>query len=198
MNAASTLQFAVPFSGALATNFGDASGTSVSGLTWGLVIDAGGTGFADGGASYNAFNPGAGAALTSPNDIPDTDDVYIFGGTTSDTSALQEAGFTVSGANGTLGNISVNYGSGIDPSDAFAIVWFDGDGSNGSKYGFFNYGGVLPADGLVAADMTAPFVGVEPIRAADNTIGGAAPIPEPSRAVLAGLGLLGLFFRRRR
>ena len=112
--------------------------------------------------------------------------------------------------------VTVNYTGNISQNDQLALLWFPGVTSTGavlgaaqSEYGFFrsdsvsaNSGGdtsfVLPADTGAALTLAYFDSGV----AAGS---GVAPgdlraqgVPEPSRAVLAGLGLLGLFFRRRR
>jgi hypothetical protein len=129
-----------------------------------------------------------------------TDDYFVSSGasnTTSDLSALFEVGFAASGSNGSIGSTgSITYNNGISQNDPFAIVWFSTNTATaGSRYGFLNLGQLMPADNLAGVDMSSPFAGSDPIRSASNTFG---VIPEPSRMMLLGFGLVGLFFRRRR
>ena len=195
--AASTLQISAPVSGAIASNFANAAGVATNGMIWGIVVDTAGDGFAaSGGSAYAAMTSAATLAQFMNDAGGATNDYFVpSANLTSDSSAAPEAGFTVFGSNGTITNIAVNYANGISQNDPFALIWFNtNSGADGDRYGFLNIGQLMPADNLPAVDMSAPFAGVDPLRSATNVFG----VPEPSRAVLAGLGLLGMLFRRRR
>lgn len=198
--AASTLQFSNPFAGFIASNFADASGAVKNGMQWGIVVDTSGNGFSGLGAAYDSMTGGTTSNGFMSFSGLTTDDYFVSSGAiTADSSAALEADFTTTGASGSIGNISVTFSNGISQSDAFGIIWFDtNSASTGDRYGFLNLGQVMPADNLPAIDMSAPFAGTDPIRAASFTFGGAAVVPEPSRLMLLGLGFFGLFFRRRR
>lgn len=198
---ASTLQISNPFSGKIAAGFANTAGTPTNGMQWGIIVDTGGDGFDGGGTAYNFMAAGSTTNAFMNVGGAATDDYFVSSGAvTSDSSAALESGFTVSGGNGTIGNIAVTYSNGIAAGQSFALVWFNSNSAAvGDRYGFLNIGQVMPADNLPAVDMSAPFAGVDPARAASNTFtSGAAPIPEPSRMMLLGFGLVGLFFRRRR
>lgn len=197
--AATTLQFSVSPNGA--TNFANASGTVTNGMLWGVVIDSNGNGFSGSGAGfYDAFNPGVSGFLSSGGSL--TDDYYFATGVSTSTLGApffsgSEAG---SGAITTANNVpSTGDGvSGVNAADPFALIWFaTSTAANGDKYGMFTTGAFsLPASGIV--NFSSTFAGADPVRSASNSIGGAGPVPEPSRLMLLGLGAMGLVFRRRR
>jgi hypothetical protein len=197
--AATTLQFSVPFSGFIASNFADQFGNTnpSTPLQWGIVIDTGGNGFSGLGQAYTeyAFGPSTSGFLQFGGVA--SDDFFLSSGSVlGDTSALLETGGTTQGGPGSLGNIIVNYTGGIAPGQSYGIIWFSTNSTGANDfYGFLNMGAVLPADNIAAFDASAPFAGVDPIRSATFQF---QAIPEPSRFLLIGFaGLLGLLRRRR-
>lgn len=126
-----------------------------------------------------------------------TDDYFIPSSSlTTDSSLALESDFTTPGGNGTITNVVVDYVNGVAAGQSFGIIWFATNSSGENDYyGFVTLGQVLPADNLAAVDLSAPFAGVDPIRAATFQF---QAIPEPSRFLLIGLaGLVGIMRRRR-
>jgi hypothetical protein len=197
-----TLQFSSL--GAKLSNIQNAAGTATGGLNWGIVISTTANGFASSGAAYDGFvlpspRNDSGTFLSAGGSL--TDD-YFYWGTTANaanTTTLASSGGTESGTNVINSIVGVPLTGAITAGDRFAIMWFDtgGSSSNGAKYGFLDSGFVLPSEGSTT-DFSSTYVGTDPTRLASNTFGGAAPVPEPSRMMLLGFGLIGLFFRRRR
>ena len=192
-SATTTLQFSNPPNGA--TNFANASGVVTNGMLWGVVIDSAGNGFS--ATAYDAFNTGASGFLNAGGSA--TDDYYFFTNSSTQTIGLPfytggEAGsgaITTANFVPTTGDGVLGVGSG----DAFSLIWFATNTANiGDNYGMFTDASfTLQSSGVV--NYSGVFAGSDPIRSATNTIGG---VPEPSRMMLLGLGLAGLFFRRRR
>jgi len=195
-NATTTLQFSLSPNGA--TNFANSSGVATNGMLWGVVIDSSGNGFSS--TAYDSFNSNSSGFLSTGGSA--TDDYYFFTNTSTQSAGLPffsgvEAG---NGAITTANNVPTTGDgvSGVASGDAFALIWFESStANNGNRYGMFtNPAFTLQASGIV--NYSAVFTGSDPIRSANLTIGGAGPIPEPSRVMLLGFGLAGLFFRRRR
>ena len=190
--ATTTLQFSLNPNGA--TNFANAAGTATNGMLWGVVI-ATSSNFASG--SYDAFTPAVSGFLNSGGSA--TTDYYFATGTS--TSQLGNPFFTGSeaGAGGITTASSVpttgDGVSGVLAGDKFGLLWLaNSTAANGSNYGFYtNAAFSLPASGV--NNFSSVFAGADPIRSANLTIGGA---PEPSRAILAALGLGLIALRRRR
>lgn len=188
---------------ARATGFADASGSIATGLSWGIIVDSSGNGFADG--SYNVFDNTVGGFLSASggNAAIAADDYFVPSGlVTGAASATGTDSAVTGGAITLMSSIFNSYPSGVGSGDAFKIVWFNSTPGAGTFYGTLGNTGatapfVLPSDG---ADQSyaAFFVGNEPTKTTNLQFPGAAPIPEPSRMMLLGFGLVGLFFRRRR
>ncbi|MEQ1747850.1 MAG: PEP-CTERM sorting domain-containing protein [Prosthecobacter sp.] len=216
--AAQTLQFSTAagrstrHATATSGDYGPLAGNDVGGLNWGIVVDTSATqlGLADfSGAgqnasnSYFAFSSLVTVSQTLRNGIGGlTDDLYFASANfSSDSSGF---GVTGNGAGGfgTLTNIALpNYSSaGIAAGQKFALIWFNDNTAetNGvDKYGFFyDSSFVLPADAGGSTPMGGIFAGLESSDKLANITFGA--IPEPSRMMLLGFGLVGLFYRRRR
>jgi hypothetical protein len=194
LQATSTLQF--NSASVKATGFDNAAGNAAGGLSYGIIIDTGRTGFADLGANYDGFvmpSSGSGLFLARGVDASVTDDFFFWNGQT--TLA------TITGTDGGTNALSTSFGNipngtnGVDAGDPFAIIWFDSNTSDGSKYGFLtNALFVIPSD-TATVPVANAFPGIDNPRLAGNTLGA---VPEPSRMMLLGFGLVGFFFRRRR
>ncbi len=192
--ATTTLQFSASPNGA--TNFANAAGTATNGMLWGVVI-ATSASFSSG--SYDTFNPNVSGFLNSGGAA--TTDYYF--ATATSTQALTGPFFNGSEAgNGgitTANNVPTTGDgvSGVVSGDKFGLLWLPtSTAANSDKYGFFtNAAFTLQSSGVV--NYSSVFAGADPIRSASSTIGVSAA-PEPSRAILAALGLGLLTLRRRR
>jgi hypothetical protein len=216
-NAAATLSFSG--TGARAIGFLDANGNAVTGMRYGILIDSGlssaPSAFASG--SYGAFDTaatvGAGGVVNVPLQAGGFSGDYFYTASTGNTTV---ASITASGADsGGAGAIGVLTGAPTQselqvalpgvftPSSSykFGIIWFDTTNVNGPSYGFYTDSTfILPTAGP-SVPFNSPFVGTsgtgDGAKLANNTFAAAA-IPEPSRMMLLGFGLVGLFYRRRR
>jgi hypothetical protein len=195
-----TLQFST--ASAKLTNIQNDAGTASGNLRWGIVVDTTNNGFYHNGTNtYDGFTfPAAGAGVfLNQGDVgtgPTTDDFFYFGA--SNNLTLSSVPGTDAGTNaiGTLSGVPL--ASGVSAGDTFALIWFDTSTTNdGDKYGFFTDPAfIIPADGSTV-NFNQVVGGTDPVRNASFTLGAVA-IPEPSRALLAGFGLLGFLMRRRR
>jgi MYXO-CTERM domain-containing protein len=194
VQAATTLQFSVSPTGA--TNFANASGTATNGMLWGVVI-ATSASFSSG--SYDAFNPNVSGFLNSGG-VATTD--YYFATSTS-TQALTGPFFTGNeagnGAITTANNVPTTGDgvSGVVAGDKFGLLWLPtSTAATNDNYGFYtNAAFTLQSSGVI--NYSSVFAGADPIRSASFTVGASA-VPEPSRAILAVLGLGLITLRRRR
>lgn len=202
-----TLVFSQPYAGGIASNFANASSTARDNMRWGIVVDTGNNGFSNSGTSYDAYLAGVTTAGFFSANGSTTDDYFIPGGLTADSSAYQEGDNSTFGAHGTIYNTSaIPLASASDPGGVvssgqkFALVWFSTDSSAaGDKYGFFTDATfTLPVNTTTGGGYDAVFTGTDPIRSATSTFASLAPVPEPSRALLLAVGALGVAGRRRR
>ena len=198
-----TIQFSEPFAGGIPSNLANAAGTITDGMRWGIVVDTLGNGFANSGTSYDAYASGVTTAGFLGAGGSAGDDYYIPGTLTVNglTSGLQEGDFTTVPGHGSILDdlTSIPLTNGVSAGDKFALVWFSSNTSTaGSKYGFFTDNSFLmPSDGNTTS-YGSPFVGNDSTRSATNTFASLAPVPEPSRVILLGVGAFGLISRRRR
>jgi len=204
--ATTTLTFS---SGAVArmSGFGNAAGTPTDGLRYGMVIDTLGDGFDNSfaGSTYDFFNNSTSGFLsrTIAGVSAVTDDYYFTTGLfTSSQNAVvggSETGTQVSTITSLAGAPNGNDGliSGVSTSDAFSIIWFaTSPTAEGSNYGMFRIPAfVLPASGT-SVSFASNFTGNDAAKAANLQF--TTAIPEPSRMMLLGLGVMGLGMRRRR
>ncbi|CAA6694085.1 MULTISPECIES: PEP-CTERM sorting domain-containing protein [unclassified Lentimonas] len=179
-----TLQFST-FTGQ-ADGFGNASGVTTNGMSFGVVVDTSGgtTGFS-GLNSLNSFD------ITTDRSIISPDLVYTFGG--GGTPPVTADFFGAAGSVTTL--TGVDY-TGFSASDPFAIIWFADNAANaGNDYGYLTDAGfALPADG-----NTGDFSGLAVFSGTGNFDATHSIVPEPSTyAALAGLCALGAVMVRRR
>lgn len=202
-----TLQFS-QISVGRATGFANSAGIATNGMAWGIVVSTTNSVFS--GGSYDIFDPTL-TGFLKINGV-DTDDYYVTSGLT--TSSLGATGGDPGGAGGitTLNPVPFGGATGISQNDPFSIIWFETTPANNSKYGLLsNVGFVIPADGTgtsfagitgtgtIGTSSYGVFGGstADPAKPANLTFSSTA-IPEPSRMMLLGFGLVGFFFRRRR
>lgn len=200
-SATTTLRFSVTGTNR-ATGFSDQNGVAgVDGMRYGMIISTTDGSFTAG--TYDVFDNSVSQFLKVGG--LDTDDYYFTPGTLPTTNTLSATGIDPGGAGGISSIAGAPNGTdgliaGVSTNDPFALMWFAvTPTANGSAYGVFTDPSfLLPASGALV-DFNAPFLGAgaDPIKAASFTFGGAV-VPEPSRAILAGLGLMGLMLRRRR
>jgi len=189
-----TLQFA---SGtAKLTNLANASNVVTNGMIWGVVIDTAGDGFDSitGPGYYDGFTvPAAGSSASMIVNGLASDDLFF---RDDNVSLTQNIGGTDGGDGGITTVDNVPFHSGRN----FAIIWMPTNGANGSAYGFLTNGGLtMPTIDGSPQSYASLFSGADPSRPANLTFGsGAGPVPEPSRMMLLGFGLVGLITRRRR
>jgi hypothetical protein len=202
--AASTISFDGSFQvgKGLLTNLANASGTVTNGMKWGIIVSTTDTSFSGSGLSYDAYAGGTSTAGFLSYGGSSTDDYFIPGTTTVDSSGLTEGDFVTTGGNGGIVDpLTVPYLLGVNQGDPFMIVWFSSNTSAaGDKYGVLpDVTFSLPADGTLLDDSYATaFVGTDPVRTASNTFQNPTLAPEPSRVMFLALGGLGLLMRRRR
>lgn len=212
LQATVTLAFNGDSSSGLIAGLANSAGVATNGMRWGIVVSTSNTSFEGMNATgYDPFGPGPTTAGFLNFGGSASDDYYIPGGLTLDTSTWDEGNFTFKGGAGGIGNditgialtgdaSGVGLGAGITTGDKFALIWFSENTSgNGSNYGMLSIPQFLiPSNGAFEDSYLSAFEGNDPIRAASFTFGGASVVPEPSRLMLLGLGFFGLFFRRRR
>jgi len=170
----------------------NAGSTLAGGNRFIIIVDSGGDGF--------------GAAVT--NSIAanvDTTVGQLFGGDLIVGSGSTANAFGASSASG--GGASIDISLANKP---FALVWFDSVPAATTAipdltfYGLATHATwlVSSADGSANGFADPPNVGAgnpyQQIQSAGSATLQIGAVPEPSRAILAGLGLMGLFFRRRR
>jgi hypothetical protein len=191
-HAATTLQFSVSPNGA--TNFANAAGTATNGMAWGVVIA---TSPSFSSSAYDAFNPSVSGFLKSGG-VATTDYYFATGLSTSTLTGPFFSGNEAGAGGITTANAVPTSGDGVAgvvSGDKFALLWLaTSTAVSGDKYGVFTDASfTLPASGV--NNFSSVFAGPDPIRSASLTIGAA---PEPSRAILAAIGLGFLSLRRRR
>jgi hypothetical protein len=188
------------------SGFGNAAGVATNGLRWGLVIDTLGDGFDSSfvNTTYDSFiNSSSGFISATTSGVSSVSDDYFFtpaslpvtadagagsGETGNQTSSITSAVGAPNGSDGLIANVTTG--------DKFAIIWFDATPSEGSAYGLYHNptAFLLPASGA-SVNLSSNFAGNDSVKAANLNF---TAVPEPSRALLFGLGLIGLFIRRRR
>lgn len=187
-----TSTFAISKGGLRATTDGPAT----NGMSWGLLFDVNGDGFALG--SYDGFNLTSNyLELTSGGAA--TGDVFIFAGSPGSTTVPTTIQFgpftgsvtTVSGVEYGGPNSSPALSTAVGQNRQFGVIWFpENSAVVGSSYGFArNSDMIIPADG-------ANFTTAQNISPLDPTY---TLVPEPSTyAALLGAVVLGFVAQRRR
>lgn len=189
--------------GGIASNFANAAGTVTNGMRWGIVVDTSNNGFSGSGLNYDAYAAGVNTAGFLGAGGVTSDDYFIPSSSTSFTSnssPWEDAGAPGHFANGSIMDDlnDVTLPNGTSTSAHFAIVWFsDNTSAANSKYGFFTDNSFVVPPDSGAGVYGNVFLGDDPTRSATNTFA-VAGVPEPSRMLLAGFGVLGLMMRRRR
>lgn len=190
-----TLNFNSPFQGGVTSNFANSDGVASNGLFWGIIVDNAGDGFL---SSYDAITPSLSARSILTSNGESAGDTLVFASTlTANTTAFAEGDFVTVGGDGGISAITaLALEDGVDTNDAFAVFWLDDD--NNVLAGILEDSTfILPPDGN-STDFDQPFVGVDPIRAANGEALSFGVIPEPSTVLLGGLALFGGLVRRKR
>lgn len=182
---ASSLQASVTLSINKA-GWGSDSADNVNGMTWGLIIASDGSGF--GASAVTAISEALQdfvlPAIASPsNPVQIGTTVYYFARAQANTAIGPPPTF----AEGLMNTVQLNLAGDVGAGDSAALAWFPGTTALGQAFGLFDLATVLPSDGSTISPASTA-------GRANLVIG----VPEPSRAVLAGLGLFGMLFRRRR
>ena len=186
--AAVTITFNAAFAGGVSSNLANNAGVVSNGMFYGIIVDGNGNGI---GSTYDAIDPILGGSFALTVGGLATDDFLFFASDlTADTTALLEGDFTTTGGSGSVSGVAFNFSGAAGAGDSYSLVWFDPNGVNAGALS--NAAFVVPADGNVVTH-DSPFVGVDPIRAANNI----TFVPEPSVALLGLFGAIG-FLRRRR
>ena len=192
-SASTTFTFNSPFVGGVSSNLSDASGTvGVNGLFYGVLVDTNGGSFAS--STYDAVTLSLGGVYSLKTSGVATDAVLVLASDkTSNTSAFLEGGLIVSGGNGGVTSVTINYTNGIAAGQTFSLIWFDSSNNTAGLLSSSQF--ILPTDSGSFVTADSVFVGVDPVRSATGVI--FVPVPEPSVGVLGALGGLVLFRRRR-
>ena len=189
---AAVLLIATPLASAVTiqhSNFGtgnqtllaSSQGTSVTGLTWGIVVDTGNDGF-------DTYSPTNGAiSIAQDGFINGTNDYFFVGDVTTN---------TFGGGIGAATTIDFNNtDAGGVGGETYAILWSDNTTINaGDSYGFLESTVAIPfanQDEITNLEFTSASPNLQ-------TEIFAAPVPEPSSAALLGLAGLALVTRRKR
>lgn len=180
---------AVSFTGAYSTNLKQSDGTTniATGTRYIVVVDTAGNGF--GGSTNGSIADGT--SLTTGS---------LFGGD----EIIQSS--TVGGVAGRAPTAVSNLNIDVAPyaGKQFAIYWFESltgtSATDGSDYGFYrDTDWIVPAVagsyGFSSTPTGTDFLQNTAAQTAGLTVGAA---PEPSRALLLGIGALGFMMRRRR
>jgi len=173
------------------SGWGSSSTTSVNGMTWGILVNTSG---AFNGSTVSTLQtalqgfslPALPTGASTPVQIGTTG--MYFAEAQTLTSSSGPPSFT----NGFMNTDQLNL-TGVSSGNAFGVLWFPtGTTTNGSSFGFQVPTGTntLPSDGSTITSGITTTPGL-----ASYTIGAA---PEPSRAILAALGLGLISLRRRR
>jgi hypothetical protein len=193
------------------SGFGNAADPAIAtnGLRWGLVIDTLGDGFDSSFANttYDSFtNSTSGFISATTSGVSSISDDYFFTPASLPSTADAAAGTAGSGETGTqTASITSAVGApngtdgliaNVTTSDKFAIIWFAETPAEGTAYGLYHNptAFLLPASGT-SVNLSSNFAGNDSVKAANLNF---TAVPEPSRLMLLGFGLIGVFFRRRR
>jgi len=188
-----TLSFNAPFTGGVSSNLANAAGVVTNGMSWGVIVDANGDGFA---SSYDSVSFSSGQHALTIGGVSSDDVLIISTDLTQSTALFTEGDFITPGGNGgvtSITNLSVVSNGNVNAGDTFRLVWIDPGGASAGSLSNASF--VLPSDGASSDAFAQAFVGSDPVRPATGIT--FVAVPEPSAALLGGLGALALLRRRR-
>lgn len=209
-NASVTLSFSG--TGARAIGFLNANGVAVTGMRYGIIIDSASDGLFSPG-NYGSFSNASTGA--TPINIPlasGFSNDYFYTSTSGNTTvaSISASGADLGGA-GAIGSLTFAPTQSelqaalpsvftLTSSYRFGIVWFDTTTNpSAPTYGFYTDSSFILPTSSGSVPFNTPFVGTSgPGDIAKSANIAFAAVPEPSRMILLGFGLVGVFLRRRR
>lgn len=170
------------------SGWGNATTASTNNLIWGVVISSDASGFSTSALSAALVNFSIPSVSSPANPQQIGSSVYYFARAQSLTSSSGPPSFT----NGFMNTVQFNLNAPVNAGDNLGLIWFDTAGATAanSKYGFQDLAYLVPSEG---SNITSGITSTPGL--ANLTI---TAVPEPSRMILLGFGLVGVFFRRRR
>ncbi len=151
------------------TGLSNPGGTvGINGLTWGILVDTAGDGFAPRDQRLDTAIPPA-----TSFDWSDDDVFFVCGSTVN----IQIGADPGPGSPGTVNELEIYSDPRVSAGDAFAIVWFEAAVSvddpvpPGTAYGILTQAGLtLPPDGAATTSYQFLFAGPDPVRPADQAV----------------------------
>lgn len=187
-----SLQFSNAFGDGVLSGIADETGSTASGLAWGILIAESGSDFSIPLTTDIGISTADGSSLADGL-------VFFNGGLTTALPFGTDPGVGVVSATGTIS--ADDFSPPIDTGDSFALIWFERGFSagdtlvEGDNYGLLtNSNFIVPANGSSLTPLGSNFNGPDPVRSASLVV---QAIPEPSSLLLVSLASVVLVRRRR-